>query len=87
VSSYFSVKRYARQSGHWDYISYYDSNNNFRGKAIFETREDAERYLESYQTKIDSRVNVYGKQITASVNAKLRLIVFEESLNRRYIDR
>jgi hypothetical protein len=36
--------------------SYYDSNNNFRGKAIFETREDAERYLESYQTKIDSRV-------------------------------
>jgi hypothetical protein len=74
----FSVKRYVRQSNHWEYISYYDSNNNFRGKAIFSTRQDAQKYLESYQTKIDSRLNVYGKLITLTINGKLRLKVIEE---------
>jgi hypothetical protein len=78
VSVSYAVKGYVRQSSHWEYISYYDSNNNFRGNAIFQTKEQADRYLESYQTKQDARLNIYGKQITASLNKKLRLKVFEE---------
>jgi hypothetical protein len=45
---------------------------------IFQTKEQAERYLESYQTRINGRLNVYGKQITASLNKKLLLKVFND---------
>jgi hypothetical protein len=48
--SYFSVKRYARQSGHWDYISYYDSNNNFRGKAESMTESNDAIYETNFET-------------------------------------
>jgi hypothetical protein len=82
-SSYFSVKRYVRSSERWEYIALYDTNNNFRGNAtMFETRESAERYLEEYQTKMNSRLNVYGKQINSPTAGKLKLKVFEEKSSR-----
>jgi hypothetical protein len=74
----FSVKSYVRQSNHWEYISPIGSDGYFHGKAIFPTKEQADRYLQSYQTKQDNRLTVYGKQITASLNKKLRLKVFVE---------
>ena len=44
----------------------------FRGEVIFESRDEAEKYLELYTTRINSKLNVYGKIKTAQ-----RLRVFE----------
>jgi hypothetical protein len=79
VVYYYSVRKYTKTSNRWDPISYFDHDGYFRGSANrFETREDAQRYLEEYQTKMNNRVNTYGRQITSTVNGKLRLKVFEE---------
>jgi type IV secretory pathway component VirB8 len=77
VLSSYAVKRYIRQSNRWEYISYYDDNSNFRGNSIFSTKNEAQKYLEIYQKRMDQRINVYGKQMTQTTNGKLRLKIFD----------
>jgi hypothetical protein len=74
VSSSYIVKRFIKASDRWDPIALYDSNNNFRGEAVFESRHEAQNYLEIYRSKMDNRLSFKGNPKTI----KQRLKVFEE---------
>jgi hypothetical protein len=47
----FIVKKLNRK-GNYDSISLIDINGSFRGEARFESREQAERYIEEYKGRI-----------------------------------
>ena len=69
----FVVKRYVRTSNRWDPIALYDLNNNFRGEARFESKQEADRYVKLYKDRINKRLNAEGKTKTT----RLKLQVFE----------
>jgi hypothetical protein len=50
----FVVKKLGK-NGSWNAISLIDENGSFRGEARFESRKEAQRYLEEYKNKIRSQ--------------------------------
>ena len=50
----FVVKKLGK-NGSWNAISLIDQNGSFRGEARFESRKEAQRYLEEYKNKIRSQ--------------------------------
>jgi hypothetical protein len=50
----FVVKKLGK-NGNWNAISLIDENGSFRGEARFESRKEAQRYLEEYKNKIRSQ--------------------------------
>ena len=67
----FVVKRLGR-NGMWNAVSLIDENGSFRGEAKFETREQAEDYLEVYMGRMKERLR-------ASSNPAPQVKVFDES--------
>jgi hypothetical protein len=67
----FVVKRLGR-NGMWNAVSLIDENGSFRGEAKFETREQADEYLEIYVRRMKDRLR--------GTNASdLRVKVFDDS--------
>ena len=50
----FVVKKLGK-NGSWNAISLIDENGSFRGEARFESKKEAQRYLEEYRNKIRSQ--------------------------------
>lgn len=53
------------KNGIWTTVSLIDEQGSFRGEARFETREEAERYLEDYKRKIrrEQEVKVFEEHV------------------------
>ncbi|HET7345102.1 MAG TPA: hypothetical protein VFJ05_04430 [Nitrososphaeraceae archaeon] len=51
----FVVKKLSQNSNRWETISLIDENGSFRGSAVFETRDEAQKYLEEYKRKLKDR--------------------------------
>jgi hypothetical protein len=49
----FIVKKLGK-NGSWNAISLIDKNGSFRGEARFETKKEAQKYLEEYKNKMKS---------------------------------
>jgi hypothetical protein len=49
----FIVKKLGK-NGSWNAISLIDKNGSFRGEARFETKREAQKYLEEYKNKMKS---------------------------------
>ena len=49
----FVVKKLS-QNSRWETISLIDENGSFRGSAVFETRDEAQKYLEEYKRRMKS---------------------------------
>jgi hypothetical protein len=47
-------KRYAET---WQPVSLYNSEDYFRGQAIFETEKEARKHMEIYQSRLQARNN------------------------------
>jgi len=67
----FVVKRLGR-NGMWNAVSLIDENGSFRGEAKFETREQAEEYLQVYMARMKERLR-------ASSNPEPQVKVFDDS--------
>ena len=50
----FVVKKLGK-NGSWNAISLIDENGSFRGEARFESKKEAQRYLDEYKNKIRSQ--------------------------------
>jgi len=50
----FVVKKLGK-NGTWSAVSLIDENGSFRGEAKFETRKEAEQYMEDYIERMKSR--------------------------------
>jgi hypothetical protein len=53
--------RYGPDKQKWLAVSLFDAQNQFRGAAIFESKQQAEQYLENYRDKMTARI--LGHQI------------------------
>jgi hypothetical protein len=49
----FVVKKLGK-NGSWNAISLIDKNGSFRGEARFESKREAQKYLEEYKNKMKS---------------------------------
>jgi hypothetical protein len=49
----FIVKKLGK-NGSWNAISLIDKNGSFRGEARFESKREAQKYLEEYKNKMKS---------------------------------
>jgi hypothetical protein len=86
--SIFIVKQRTRLSKYWTPVSRYNQTGNFMGAAVFESRKDAENYLEIYKQKIIARIQQFVNKKQENPAARvpvfatrdgIRLEVFEES--------
>ena len=68
----FVVKRLGR-NGMWNAVSLIDENGSFRGEAKFDSREQAEDYLEVYMGRMKERLR-------SSSNPEPQVKVFDESI-------
>lgn len=53
----FSVKKMGK-NGMWGTVSLIDENGSFRGEAKFETKSEAERYMQEYKKRMKKPVEV-----------------------------
>jgi hypothetical protein len=49
---FFVVKQYDPFNKLWKSISHYSKSGNFLGQAVFETEQEAQEYLEQYESKL-----------------------------------
>ena len=63
----FVVKKLGK-NGSWNAISLIDENGSFRGEAKFESKKEAQRYLEEYKNKIRSQQELKIFSETAASN-------------------
>jgi hypothetical protein len=63
----FVVKKLGK-NGSWNAISLIDENGSFRGEARFESKKEAQRYLEEYKNKIRSQqeLKIFSETATSS---------------------
>ena len=69
----YAVKKLIRNTNgkKWDTVALYDQNNNFRGEALFESKEEAQKYIESYKKRMNDRIlDRYGRH-KSSVSLKV----------------
>jgi hypothetical protein len=61
-------------------VSLFDENFNFRGAAVFESKQEAQSYMEKYSEKMAQRVLGHlAKSKTTLYISDLKLRIFEES--------
>jgi hypothetical protein len=53
----FSVKKMGK-NGTWGTVSLIDENGSFRGEAKFETKAEAEHYMQAYKKRMKKPVEV-----------------------------
>ncbi|WP_337862661.1 hypothetical protein [Nitrososphaera sp.] len=53
----FSVKKMGK-NGQWGTVSLIDEKGSFRGEAIFDTKEQAEKYAQEYKKRMKKPVDV-----------------------------
>jgi hypothetical protein len=61
----FAVKKLNR-NGRWDIVSLVDEKGSFRGLAVFESKNEAQKYLEEYMKRMDRRSMVCSRRGTKS---------------------
>jgi hypothetical protein len=70
-------KHYNSYQETWQPVSLFDSNGNFRGAAIFETKRQAESYLKTYQKRLETRNdNNHSNNEASKISIKLQ--IFQE---------
>jgi hypothetical protein len=67
----FVVKKRGK-NGLWSAVSFIDKNGSFRGEAKFETRKEAEQYLDEYLTRMKDR-------LTTGPDGSGQIKIFEEN--------
>ena len=67
----FVVKKLGK-NGSWNAISLIDKNGSFRGEARFETKREAQKYLEEYKNKMKSPqdLKIFSDQSPNNQNKK-----------------
>ena len=67
----FIVKKLGK-NGSWNAISRIDKNGSFRGEARFETKREAQKYLEEYKNKMRSPqdLKIFSDQSPNNQNKK-----------------
>jgi hypothetical protein len=53
----FSVKKMGK-NGMWGTVSLIDENGSFRGEAKFDTKQEAERYMQEYKKRMKKPVEI-----------------------------
>jgi len=61
----FAVKKLNR-NGRWDIVSLVDEKGSFRRLAVFESKNEAQKYLEEYMKRMDRRSMVCSRRGTKS---------------------
>jgi hypothetical protein len=62
----------------WQAVSLYDSENYFRGPAVFETEIDAKKYLKIYQSRL-TNWNEQNQSNNYVSKSSVQLRIFKES--------
>lgn len=65
----FSVKKMGK-NGMWGTVSLIDEKGSFRGEAKFETKSEAERYMQEYKKRMKKPVEVKVFDDSAEVKKK-----------------
>jgi hypothetical protein len=67
----FIVKKLGK-NGSWNAISLIDKNGSFRGEARFESKREAQKYLEEYKNKMKSPpdLKIFSDQSPNNQNKK-----------------
>jgi hypothetical protein len=67
----FVVKKLGK-NGSWNAISLIDKNGSFRGEARFESKREAQKYLEEYKNKMKSPqdLKIFSDQSPNNQNKK-----------------
>ena len=67
----FVVKKLGK-NGSWNAISLIDKNGSFRGEARFESKREAQKYLEEYKSKMKSPqdLKIFSDQSSNNQNKK-----------------
>lgn len=67
----FIVKKLGK-NGSWNAISLIDKNGSFRGEARFETKREAQKYLEEYKNKMKNPqdLKIFSDQSPNNQNKK-----------------
>jgi len=67
----FIVKKLGK-NGSWNAISLIDKNGSFRGEARFESKREAQKYLEEYKNKMRSPqdLKIFSDQSPNNQNKK-----------------
>jgi len=67
----FIVKKLGK-NGSWNAISLIDKNGSFRGEARFESKREAQKYLEEYKNKMKSPqdLKIFSDQYPNNQNKK-----------------
>jgi hypothetical protein len=67
----FIVKKLGK-NGSWNAISLIDKNGSFRGEARFESKREAQKYLEEYKNKMKSPqdLKIFSDQSPSNQNKK-----------------
>ena len=61
---FFAVKKLIRHTNgkKWDTVASYNDTNNFLGSADnFESKEEAQQYLQLYEKKLNNRLDKFGR--------------------------
>ena len=73
----FVVKQHNPFNKQWHTISHYNKSGNFLGPAIFETKQEAQDYLEEYKRKLLLHITN-----TSSANNQKQQQQYQEKLHR-----
>jgi len=82
----FAVKKLIRRrtdGKKWDVVALYNDTNNFLGPADnFESKEEAQQYIESYKKRMnDRRMDKFGRA-KSSISLKVFAVVDDDTLHR-----
>jgi hypothetical protein len=71
IAEMFVVKKLGK-NGSWNAISLIDKNGSFRGEARFESKREAQKYLEEYKNKMKSPqdLKIFSDQSPNNQNKK-----------------
>ena len=81
----FAVKKLNR-NGRWDTVSLVDEKGSFRGLAVFESKNEAQKYLEEYMIRMDRRSMVCSRRATKSPQ-ELKVFTIDNKNNQQLLKR
>ena len=81
----FAVKKLNR-NGRWDTVSLVDEKGSFRGLAVFESKNEAQKYLEEYMKRMDRRSMVGSRRGTKS-SQELKVFTIDNKNNQQLLKR
>jgi hypothetical protein len=79
-------RKHYKYKDNWQPVSLYDSEDYFRGPAIFETEKEARSYMKKYQLKIQAKndSNMSNNQ-DKKINIQLKIFKENEKLEMNQI--